>query len=78
MQKKPWKLIAYIPGLNGAPGFQEYFIVRGADAATAIAALLTARTDLSNIQIEVKGEADKSFLDWLQPDRDVFSIMVLS
>ena len=76
MQKKPWKLVAHIPGLDG-PGWREYFIVRETERMPAIAALLRARPDLDEARIEVKGEAGQDFLDWLEPDSDVFSIMVV-
>jgi hypothetical protein len=78
MQKKPWKLIARIPGLDGKSGRHEYFIVRESERMAAIARLLRARPDLEEANIEIKGEASESFLDWLQPDKDVFSIMVVS
>jgi hypothetical protein len=77
--KKPWKIIAYVPGLGGKPGGQEYFIVREADRSSAIATLLQTRPDLgAAATLEVKGEAGQDFLDWLPPDKDVYSIMVLS
>ena len=78
MQKKPWKLIAYIEGLDGKPGWQEYFLVRDVDRYAAIATLLKGRPDLGNPRVEVKGGASPDFLDWIQPDKDVFSIMVVS
>jgi hypothetical protein len=28
--------------------------------------------------IELRGQADQSFIEWVQPDRDVFQIMVVS
>jgi hypothetical protein len=40
MQKKPWKIIAHIPGLDGNARL-EYFIVREADRVSAIATLLS-------------------------------------
>lgn len=78
MQKKPWKLIAHIPGLDGKPGFQEYFIVRDVNRTDSVASLLKARPDLGEANIEVKGEAGQDLLDWLQPDNDVFQVMVVS
>jgi hypothetical protein len=78
MQKKPWRLIAHIPGLDGKAGFHEYFIVRDTERMTAVATLLKARPDLGKARIEIKGEASQDFLDWLQPDSDVFQVMVLS
>jgi hypothetical protein len=33
---------------------------------------------LAEARMEAKGEAAQDFLDWIQPDRDVFSIMVVS
>jgi hypothetical protein len=77
-RKKPWKLIAYIEGLDGKSGPQEYFIVRDVDRYAAIATLLKSRPDLGKSLVEVKGGASPDFLDWIQPDKDVFSIMVLS
>jgi len=78
MQKKPWKIVAYTERLGGGPGSQEYFIVRELNAHAAIVTLQTVRTDLLDARCEVKGEASGHFLDWLQPDEDVFSIVVLS
>jgi hypothetical protein len=78
MQKKPWKIVAYTERLGGGLGSQEYFIVRELNAHAAIATLQTVRTDLLAARCEVKGEASGDFLDWLQPDEDVFSIVVLS
>lgn len=78
MRKKPWKLIAYIEGLDGKSGSQEYFLVRDVDRYAAIATLLKGRPDLGTSRVEVKGGASPDFLDWIQPDKDVFSIMVLS
>jgi hypothetical protein len=78
MPKKLWKIIAHIPGLDGEPGWQEYFVVREVDRVSAIATLLRNRPDLEEAACEVKGEAGPDFLDWLQPDKDVFSIMVVS
>jgi hypothetical protein len=75
--KKPWKIIARIPPLDDAPGCQQYFIVRAPDRHAAIATLRKARTDLLDVPCEVKGEAGQDFLDWLQLDKDVFSIMVV-
>jgi hypothetical protein len=76
--KKPWKIIARIPALDDAPGCHEHFIVRATDRHAAIATLRKARTDLLDVPCEVKGEAGQDFLDWLQSDKDVFSIMVVS
>jgi hypothetical protein len=45
---------------------------------SALAALLRARPDLANHSYEFKGEATQDFLDWIQPEKDVFSIMVVS
>jgi hypothetical protein len=78
MTKKPWKLIAHIPGLDDKPGWHEYFIVRDSDRMGAKAALLRTLPDLEDANIEIKGEAGEGFLDWLQPDKDVFSIIVVS
>jgi hypothetical protein len=78
MQKKPWKIIAHIPGLDGSPGRHEYFIVREIDRANALATLLRARPDLAEGASEIMGEASQDLLDWLQPDNDVFQVMVVS
>jgi hypothetical protein len=77
-KKRPWKIIAYTERLGGGLGSQEYFIVRELNPHAAIATLQTVRTDLLDTRCEVKGEASADFLDWLQVDQDVFSIMVLS
>jgi hypothetical protein len=77
-KKRPWKIIAYTERLGGGLGSQEYFIVRELNPHAAIATLQTVRTDLLDTRCEVKGEASADFLDWLQVDEDVFSIMVLS
>jgi hypothetical protein len=77
MQKKPWKLIAHIERSDGTPGGQEYFLVRDVDRYAAIATLLKGRPDLGNPRVEVKGGASPDFLDWIQPDKDVFSIRVV-
>jgi hypothetical protein len=78
MQKQSWKFIAHIPGIDGRPGWLEYFVVRETSAVPALAALIKARPDLAKVRCESKGHADQDFLDWLQPDQDVFSIMALS
>jgi hypothetical protein len=78
MQKKPWKIIAYTERLGGGPGSQEYFIVSELNAHAALATLQTVRANLLDAHCEVKGEASADFLDWLQADDDVFSIVVLS
>lgn len=78
MRKKPWRLIAYVEGLDGKSGSQEYFLVRDVDRYAAIATLLKGRPDLGTSRVEVKGGANPDFLDWIQPDKDVFSIMVVS
>jgi len=77
MQKKPWKLVAHIEESDGGPGRQEYFLVRDVDRYAAIATLLKGRPDLGNPRVEVKGGASPDFLDWIQPDKDVFSIRVV-
>jgi hypothetical protein len=74
--KKPWKIVACIPAVDEAPGYHEYFIVRATDRHTALATLRKARKDLLDIACEVKGEAGHDFLDWLEFDKDVFSIIV--
>jgi hypothetical protein len=79
MEKKLWKLIANIPGIAGRPGWSEYFLVREVDEQNAIVALLSARNDLqSAATIELRGQADQTFIEWVQPDQDVFQIMVVS
>jgi hypothetical protein len=78
MQKKPWKLVAHVEKSDGRPGCQEYFLVRDVDRYAAIATLLKGRPDLGNPRVEVKGGASPDFLDWIQPDKDVFSIRVVS
>jgi hypothetical protein len=54
------------------------FLVRDSDRMSALAALLRGRPDLASHSYEFRGEASQDFLDWIQPDKDVFSIMVLS
>jgi hypothetical protein len=79
MEKKLWKLIANLPGIAGKPGLKEYYVVREVDEQRAIAALLSARTDLQAAgTIELRGQADQAFIEWVQPDRDVFQVMVVS
>ena len=78
MRKKPWKLVAHIEESGGKPGRREYFLVRDVDRYAAIATLLKGRPDLGNPRIEVKGGANPDFLDWIQPDKDVFSIRVVA
>lgn len=78
MRKKPWKLVAHIEESDGRPGCQEYFLVRDVDRYAAIATLLKGRPDLGNPRVEVKGGASPDFLDWIQPDKDVFSIRVVT
>ena len=72
MQKRSWKLIAHVPGLDEKPAWKEYFLVRDAGQMQAVAALLRARTDLADCRIEQKGEAGRDLVDWLEPDSDVF------
>ena len=45
---------------------------------SALAALLRARPDLASYAYEFKGEASQDLLDWVQPDKDVFCVMVVS
>jgi hypothetical protein len=79
MEKKLWKLIANLPGIAGKPGLKEYYVVREADEQNAIAALLSARADLqAAATTELRGQADHAFIEWVQPDRDVFQVMVVS
>jgi len=49
----PWKLIAYIEGLDGKLGSQEYFLVRDVDRHAAITTLLKGRSDLGKSRVEV-------------------------
>jgi len=76
--KKTWKIVARVPAVDEAPGYREYFIVRATDRHDALATLQKARKDLLDIPCEVKGEAGEDFLDWLEFDKDVFSIIVVS
>ena len=79
MEKKLWKLIANMPGIAGKPGLKEYYVVREVDEQTAMAALLSTRVDLQGAAtIELRGQADQAFIEWVQPDRDVFQVMVAS
>jgi len=79
MEKKLWKLIANVPGVAGKPGLKEYYVVREVDEQSAIVALLSTRTDLqAAATIELRGQADQAFIEWVQPDRDVFQVMVVS
>jgi hypothetical protein len=79
MEKKLWKLIANIPGIAGKPGWREYFLVREVDEQNAIVTLLHTRTDLQAAgTIELRGQADQAFIEWVQPDQDVFQVMVIS
>ncbi len=79
MEKKLWKLIANVPGTAGKPGWREYYVVREVDEQNAMVALLSTRTDLqAAATIELRGQADQAFIEWVQPDRDVFQIMVVS
>jgi hypothetical protein len=60
-------------------GLKEYYVVREVDEQNALVALLSTRTDLqASATIELRGQADQSFIEWVQPDRDVFQIMVVS
>jgi hypothetical protein len=78
MQRRAWKIVIHIPGLDNKLGWTEYFLVRDSDRMSALAALWRARPDLASHSYEFKGEASQDFLDWIHPDKDVFSIMVLS
>jgi hypothetical protein len=78
MQRRAWKIILRVPGLDGKSGWNEYFIVKDSDRMSALAALLRARPDLANYAYEFKGEASQDFFDWVEPDKDVFCVMVLS
>jgi hypothetical protein len=75
--KKPWKIVACIPAVDEAPEYHAYFIVRATDPHAALAVLRKARTDLLDVPCEVKGEAGPDFLDWLELNRDVFSILAM-
>jgi hypothetical protein len=78
MEKKLWKLIANVPGIAGKPGVKEYYVVREVDEQNAIVALLCARADLQAATVELRGQADQAFIEWVQPNRDVFQVMVVS
>jgi hypothetical protein len=78
MEKKLWKLIANVPGIAGKPGVKEYYLVREVDEQNAIVALLCARADLQAATVELRGQADQAFIEWVQPNRDVFQVMVVS
>lgn len=79
MEKRLWKLIANVPGIAGKPGLKEYYLVREVDEQSALVALLSTRTDLQGAAtFELRGQADKAFVEWVQPDRDVFQVMVIS
>jgi hypothetical protein len=79
MEKKLWKLIANVPGVAGKPGVKEYYLVREVDEQSALMALLKTRADLqATATIELRGQADQAFIEWVQPDRDVFQVMVVS
>jgi hypothetical protein len=76
--KRPWKIVARVPPMDEAPGYHEFFIVRATDPHAALAILTKARADLSDVLCEIKGEAGRDCLDWLELNhRDVFSIMAL-
>ena len=78
MEKKLWKLIANVPGIGSNPGWKEYYLVREVDEQNAILALLTTRSDLQTAAtIELRGQADQAFVEWIQPDRDVFQVVVV-
>src|ERR1700758_1120070 len=68
MEKKLWKLIANVPGIAGKPGVKEYYVVRAVDEQNAIVALLCARADLQAATVELRGEADQAFIEWVQPN----------
>jgi hypothetical protein len=78
MQRRAWKIIVRVPGLEGKPGWNEYFVVKDSDRMSALAALLRARPDLASYAHEFQGEASQDFFDWVEPDKDVFCVMVLS
>jgi hypothetical protein len=56
MQRRAWKIILRVPGLDGKSGSNEYFVVKDSDRMSALAALLRARPDLGNYAYEFKGE----------------------
>jgi hypothetical protein len=78
MQRRAWKIIVRVAGLDGKSGWNESFIVKDSDRMSALAAMLRARPDLASYAYEFKGEASQDFLDWVQPDKDVFQVMVVS
>jgi hypothetical protein len=53
-------------------------VVREVDEQNAIVALLCARADLQAATVELRGQADQAFIEWVQPNRDVFQVMVVS
>jgi hypothetical protein len=78
MQRRAWKIVVSVPGLDGKSGWNEYFIVKDSDRMSARAALLRARPDLASYAYDFKGEASQDLLDWVQPDKDVFCVMAVS
>jgi hypothetical protein len=44
MEKRPWKLIANVPGIAGKPGVKEYYVVRAVDEQNAIVACALGRS----------------------------------
>jgi hypothetical protein len=68
MQRRAWKIIVRVPGLEGKPGWNEYFVVKDSDRMSALAALLRARPDLVSYAYEFQGEASQDFFDWVEPD----------
>lgn len=73
-----WKILAHTPQRGGGRGTLEYFLVRAPDPDAALSALRAIRIDLLDAELEARGEASESLVGWLQPDKAVFSIVVLS
>ena len=78
MQTRAWKLVAHIPGLDGKPGWREYYVVRDTGQMQAVATLIKRRPELADCRIEPRGEASEGFMDWVEPDNDVFQVVVMS
>jgi hypothetical protein len=76
-----WKIIATTARVGGKPNLppqHEYFLAAFPDQAVALKALCAKRPDLNGAQFEVKGEADRWFIDWLDvKDGQILSIMVV-
>jgi hypothetical protein len=67
--KKSWKIMVHVQGMDGKPGWKEYFIVSDTDKQEAMRSFRRARPDLLNYFGEVVGQATQE---------DLSSIMVVS